>query len=41
VSSPYEAPEQAEIVLDTSKMAVQECVDKVVRYLEGTGRLKN
>ena len=41
VTSPYEAPEQPEIVLDTSKMAVQECVDSVVRYLERTGRLKS
>jgi bifunctional enzyme CysN/CysC len=41
LSSPYEAPERPEIVLDTSKMAVQECVDKVVRFLEATGRLKN
>ena len=34
VSSPYEAPEQPEIVLDTSTLAVQECVDQIVRYLE-------
>jgi bifunctional enzyme CysN/CysC len=41
VSSPYEAPEQAEITLDTSKLSVQESIEKVVRYLETTGRLRN
>ena len=41
VSSPYEAPENAEITLDTSKLAVQESVEKIVRYLEATGRLRN
>jgi len=41
ITSPYEAPESAEIVLDTSKLSVQECVERVVRYLESTGKLKN
>jgi len=41
VSSPYEAPENAEITLDTSKLSVQESIEAIVRYLENTGRLRN
>ena len=41
VTSPYEAPERAEIVLDTSRLTVPESVENVVRFLETSGRLKN
>jgi bifunctional enzyme CysN/CysC len=41
ITSPYEAPEAAEIVIDSSKLSVAECVDKVIRYLEAHGRLKS
>jgi bifunctional enzyme CysN/CysC len=41
VTSPYEAPEAPEIVIDSSKLSVPECVDKVIRYLEAQGRLKS
>jgi bifunctional enzyme CysN/CysC len=41
VSSPYEAPEAAEIVIDSSKLTIAESVDHVIRYLEAHGRLKN
>jgi adenylyl-sulfate kinase len=41
VSSPYEAPEAPEIEIDSSKFSVAECVDRVIRYLEAQGRLKN
>jgi bifunctional enzyme CysN/CysC len=41
ISSPYEAPEAAEIVIDSSKLSVPECVDQVIRYLEAHGRLKS
>ncbi|MDH4260945.1 MAG: adenylyl-sulfate kinase, partial [Gammaproteobacteria bacterium] len=41
VSSPYEAPEAPEIEIDSSKLSVTECVDRVIRYLEVNGRLKN
>jgi len=34
ISAPYEAPENPEIYLDTSKMTLKECVDKVISYLE-------
>jgi adenylylsulfate kinase-like enzyme len=41
ITSPYEAPEAAEIVIDSSKLSIPECVDKVIRYLEAHGRLKS
>ncbi len=41
VSSPYEAPEAAEIVIDSSKLSIAESVDHVIRYLEAHGRLRN
>ena len=41
ISSPYEAPEAAEIEIDSSKLSITECVDHVIRYLEAHGRLKN
>ena len=41
ITSPYEAPEAAEIIIDSSKLSVAECVDKVIRYLEAHGRLKS
>ena len=40
ISSPYEAPEAAEIVLDTSKLHVDDCVAQIIEYLEASGRLK-
>ena len=40
ISSPYEAPEAAELVLDTSKQSIEDCVLRIVNYLETTGRLK-
>ena len=41
ITSPYEAPEAAEITIDSSKLSVAECVDQVIRYLEAHGRLKS
>lgn len=34
ISSPYEAPEHAEIVVDTSKYDVEQCVDMILKGLE-------
>lgn len=34
VSSPYEAPEHADIAVDTTNMSVEECVDKIIEALE-------
>jgi len=41
VSSPYEAPEAPEIEIDSSKVTVAESVDRVIRYLEANGKLRN
>jgi adenylylsulfate kinase len=40
ISSTYEAPINAEIVVKTAKLSVEECAKQVVRYLEGKGREK-
>tara|TARA_Y100000296_G_scaffold85372_1_gene121138 strand:+ start:3359 stop:3874 length:516 start_codon:yes stop_codon:yes gene_type:complete len=34
--SEYESPENPEVVLDTSTMSVDECVDRVITYLRNT-----
>jgi adenylyl-sulfate kinase len=41
VSSPYEAPENPELNLDTSRLSVQESVAKIIAYLESTDRLRH
>jgi len=33
ISSPYEEPEQPELVVETNKFSVEECVDQVIDYL--------
>lgn len=33
IDSPYESPEHAEVVLDTSRLSVDECVEQLVNYL--------
>lgn len=37
IDSPYEAPENPEIILDTSKLSPDEAVDKLVAFLEKRG----
>ncbi len=37
VSDPYEPPDNPEIVVQTDKMSVQECVDKIISYLKDKG----
>jgi bifunctional enzyme CysN/CysC len=39
VSSPYEAPEAAELVLSTSVLAPQAAADRIIAHLETAGRL--
>jgi len=39
IDSPYEAPEHAEIVVDTEKLSVEEGVDLVLEYLKRRGIL--
>ena len=34
ISSPYEAPDNAEIVLDTGSKSIDECVEEVLVYLD-------
>jgi adenylylsulfate kinase len=33
IDSPFEEPKHAEIILDTSKYSVDECVDKIIPYI--------
>ena len=40
ISSPYEAPEQAEIVLDTGTLPLETCVEEVMAYLKSRGIIK-
>jgi len=37
--SPYEAPERANIHVNTDKMSAEDCADKIIAYLEGHGYL--
>jgi len=37
VDDPYEPPENPEVVVETDKMNVKECVDKIVDYLKNRG----
>ena len=34
ISSPYEAPENPEVTVDTMKQDIDECVDQIVNYIE-------
>ena len=34
ISAPYEAPEQPELVVDTSRKSVEQCLDELVSYVE-------
>ena len=40
VDDPYEAPEKADIVLDTTHLSMEAAVDKVMQYLEMAGYIK-
>lgn len=39
ISAPYEAPENAEMVINTSSASLDECVDQVIAHLESKGFL--
>ncbi|GAB4179653.1 MAG: sulfate adenylyltransferase subunit CysN [Wenzhouxiangellaceae bacterium] len=39
IDSPYEPPEDPEVVLDTSRLSVEECVDELLAYLKRRGIL--
>jgi len=34
ISSPYEEPENADLIIDTSQLGIQECIDQVIDMLE-------
>ncbi|KKB34724.1 adenylyl-sulfate kinase [Bacillus thermotolerans] len=34
ISSPYEAPEKPELVLETDRFSVEECVDQLISYMK-------
>jgi adenylylsulfate kinase len=40
LTSPYEEPEKPEIVVDTSKQSIDECVGVIVDYLLRGGYIK-
>jgi adenylylsulfate kinase len=40
VSAPYEEPENPEIILDTDKMTLEECVEEVLNYLIGNNYIR-
>jgi len=39
ISAPYEAPERPEIVVDSNRLSVEQCVEQLVGYLEQKGYL--
>jgi adenylylsulfate kinase len=39
ISSPYEAPVNPELVIDTAQCSITECAEAVLSYLESSGRL--
>ena len=41
ISSPYEPPQNPELVVDTDQGSLDECVEKVIAYLEVHGLVKN
>jgi len=40
VSAPYEAPEHAELILNTATMSITDCVSAVIAYLQSRGILR-
>ena len=40
ISSPYEIPQQAEIVVMTDKHSVEDCAAQIIEYLEHSGRIR-
>ena len=41
ISSPYEAPEAAELVVDTGSQSLEACVDQVMAYLREVGVIQS
>ena len=34
ISSPYEAPENPELILETNTLSIDKCIDKLISYLK-------
>lgn len=41
ISSPYEAPENPELVIDTEQLSVTESAEKLIKYLQEKGIIRN
>lgn len=41
ISSPYEKPENPEMIIHTDSASIQECVSKIIAYLEEQEVLNN
>ena len=33
ISAPYEEPEHSDLIIETDKLGLQQCVDEVIRFL--------
>jgi adenylylsulfate kinase-like enzyme len=40
ITDPYEAPRNAEVVIDTAQKSAEEAADAILDYLSGRGRLR-
>jgi adenylylsulfate kinase len=40
ISSPYEAPDNANLIIDTGSQTLENCVDTVIQYLVEKGMIK-
>lgn len=41
IDSPFEAPEAAELTIDTSKLSVEEAVDRICNYMVAAGYINS
>lgn len=41
ISSPYEPPLRADLIVETDKMGIEECVSRIVDYVERHFRLQD
>ncbi|MGI8951063.1 MAG: adenylyl-sulfate kinase [Chitinophagaceae bacterium] len=41
IDDPYEAPEDAELIINTSEKPLEECADEIMKYLESNGYIND
>jgi adenylylsulfate kinase len=41
ISAPYEEPENPELIIETDKVTIEECVSKIISYLEKNGIIES